>query len=332
MPASRLDEFIALFREKRTWSVADIRNRLGVSRQTVYRYRDQLYSKKDISLEAHIRDDDNTLLKVEDLAEGSFRWPESAAFEDDVSLSLSKAEVEALKTAVAQTEHLTPLLKSALANLGKSSEVKKQLKADPIIYNPQVDRYDQKLFEKVSKAILDRRIALLTYENAKGQKKTYKFNAYKIISSDNHLHLVGVSHNSIQAGYNTVIRLRLDRVTDFAFFFEKGKGMYFGKPNFKVKDYAHREFGPFSADGEPQLIRILFSQEKSGYIERTKRHPSQDVTIQDDRTAIWQITAPLTEDLVYWIVSYGPHATVLEPPELKEQVLEWARGSLDANS
>jgi predicted DNA-binding transcriptional regulator YafY len=35
---------------------------------------------------------------------------------------------------------------------------------------------------------------------------------------------------------------------------------------------------------------------------------------------------------VYWIVSYGPHAKVLQPKELKKRVLEWARGVIHANT
>jgi predicted DNA-binding transcriptional regulator YafY len=47
---------------------------------------------------------------------------------------------------------------------------------------------------------------------------------------------------------------------------------------------------------------------------------------------VWAIQAPLSDDLVYWIVSYGPHAKVLQPKELRVRVLEWAKGAVDANS
>ncbi len=332
MAESRLGDFKNLFREKRTWRVTDIENRLGISHTSVYRLRDQLYSREQISLEANIRDDDGRLMRSEHVQLGCLSWPEATPIEEDVGVQMPKSELEALKAAVAQTEHLTPLLKSALKTLGQSSAAKKQLKSEPVIYNPQVDRYDAALFEKVSKAILDRRIALVTYENAQGQQKTYKFNAYKLVSSNHHLHLVGVSHNSLEAGFDTVIRLRLDKITDFRFFYEKNKAMYFKKPNFNVQDYAHREFGPFSAEGEPVNVRVKFSPEKAHYIERTKRHKSQKVIWLEDGSVLWEIGAPLTDDLVYWVVGYGPHARVLEPRELREKVVAWAQGSVDANS
>ncbi|MDI6772659.1 MAG: WYL domain-containing protein, partial [bacterium] len=36
-------------------------------------------------------------------------------------------------------------------------------------------------------------------------------------------------------------------------------------------------------------------------------------------------------DMVHWIVGYGPHATVIEPEELRRKVAEWARGAAEAN-
>ncbi len=333
MAASKLDEFIKLFQEKRTWYVKDIENKLGVSRQSVYRYRDQLYTQRNISLDSSTRDDDGSLLEHDTLEKGYLRWPEASEVINDVNLTLTKDQLEALKTAVAQTTHLTPLLQSALSSLGKASSVKKQLQKEPIIYNPQADQYNPELFQKISKAILERRIASVSYENAKGQETSYKFNAYKLISSDNHLHLVGVSHNSLAAGFNHPIRLRLDRITQFDFLFSKKRNeMYFKNPNFNAKEYAHKEFGAFSSEGEAKSIKVAFSQEKAHYIKRTKRHPSQTVNLQEDGTALWQITAPLSQDLIFWITSYGPHAKVIEPQELKEQVKDWAKGSYDANS
>lgn len=332
MPKSKLDEFIRLFHEKRTWHVEEIANRMGVSRQSVYRYRDRLWEQRGIMLEGHFRDTDGKLFRDDNVKDGYLRWPNGQPLEEDVSFILSKAELEALRTAVVQMQHLTPLLQGALEKLGKNNTIKKELLAEPLIHNPQIDNYDSELFEKVSKAIRQRRVAKLSYQNAKGEEKTYRFNAYRLISSDNHLHLVGVSHNSLEAGYDTVIRLRLDMITSFEFFYDQDKSVSFAKPDFDVESYATREFGPFSAEGEPSSIKVIFSQEKAGYIARTKRHPSQTVSIQADGTALWQIEAPISQDLVYWIVSYGPHAKVVEPEVLRKQVTDWAKGSLDANS
>jgi predicted DNA-binding transcriptional regulator YafY len=327
MSLSRLDDFVQLFQEQRCWKVRDIQQRLRVSRQSVYRLRDQLYSRRQIALEANIRDDDGTLMLSERASVGCLCWPEGLSIEEDVSFSLSQTELEALKTAVAQMQHLTPLLDGVLSKLSSRAVIQRQLQAEPIIFNPQVDYYEKDLFAKVSKAIKDRRVGLLSYQNAQGETKSYKFNSYILIPSDQHLHLIGVSHNSLEAGFNTVIRLRFDQIRSFKLLTER-----FHVPDFDVAEYATREFGPFSCGGEPVTIRVVFSAEKAHYITRTRRHKTQRVSKQPDGSVIWTIDAPLSEDLIYWIVSYGPHAQVLTPPELKAKVVAWAKGALDANS
>lgn len=76
-------------------------------------------------------------------------------------------------------------------------------------------------------------------------------------------------------------------------------------------------------------VRVRFSPEKAGFIRRTRRHPTQQVEDLPDGSVIWQVRVPLSEDLVHFVIGYGPHALVLEPPELRERVVAWARGILE---
>ena len=327
MAESKFNDFMNLFQEKSLWHVKEIQERLNISRQSVYRLKDKLQSERQIILEANMRDSDGKLLQYKNLPLGYLRWPEGKSFEEDVSFKLSKSELEALKTAVAQMDHLTPLLKSALSKLSKNNVIQKQIQADPIIYNPLIDNYPADLFKRVSKAIRDRRVASITYQNARAETKSYPFNAYGLIPSDQHFHLVGVSHNSLDAGYETVIRLRLDQISTFKLLNKK-----FKRPIFNIVEYSQKHFGPFHEEGEIVTIKIQFSANKAQYIRRTRRHVSQKVIDQKDGSVIWQINAPVTEYIVSWVVSYGGCARVIEPLELKEKVIAWAKGAINANT
>ena len=64
---------------------------------------------------------------------------------------------------------------------------------------------------------------------------------------------------------------------------------------------------------------------------RERRHPTQVVEDLPDGSVVWQVEVPLSEDLVHFIVGYGPHATVLEPEELRRRVVAWAKGAVAAN-
>ncbi len=310
-----MPEFIHLLFENPSglfWQ--DIANRLGVKRQTVYRLRDKAQS---LGVWILTHKEDPTL------APGWFRLENPK--EVELLFRLSREEVEALKAAVSRVEHLTPLAKKALMKLGRG-EVKVQ-SGDPVVYTPLTDEYPEGLFDRVVRAIQTRRTCEVTYKNAKGEVKTYLFDPYALIARDPHLYLVGANHNSRKAGFDPIKELRLDQVLDF-----KLTTARFQKPDFDVKAYAQSRFRAFSGEGEAVRVRVRFSPEKAGYIRRTKRHPTQVVEELPDGSVIWQVEVPLSEDLVHFIVGYGPHARVLEPEALRQRVVAWAKGAVEANT
>jgi predicted DNA-binding transcriptional regulator YafY len=248
-----------------------------------------------------------------------------------LNISLTTTELDALMVIAERVKPLTSIVKQAINKLSLAQRIKDYAEPSPILHTPLYDDYATNpgvIFERVIQAIREQKIAELKYTNAKGETKAYRFNSYAILPHERHLHLVGVSHSSLGAGFSTVIRLRLDQIAEFKLTREP-----FEEPNFDVISYASSGFGASNSDGKPQTIKVRFSAEKAQYIRRTKRHESQKVeTNNEDGSVIWKIHAPLSEDLVYWIVSYGPHAEVLQPKELRTRVLEWAKGAIDANS
>ena len=222
---------------------------------------------------------------------------------------------------------VTPLVRQALDALTNSKPIQDQLEQESIIHIPFNDDFDRQLFGRIIKAIQKRKPAKVSYLNSQGKQTSYEFYSYLIMPSNQHFHLVGMSKTSKDAGYNSVNRLRIDQIQKFTLL--KGN---FPKPDFDIEVYVNKHFGPFSSEGEPSSIKVQFSPQKAQYIRRTIRHQTQKTFDQPDGTVIWQIEAPISEYLVSWLVSYGRHAKVIEPQELKGQVKAWAKGSLDANS
>ncbi len=312
-----LIEFIEYLREHpQEHKVSALAEHFGVKRNQIYRWVNYAYDRYGIPIDQH----PHPLVK-----RGNVKIGEGS--NEIKRVFLDRYEVEALIAASARVDALTPFAKEALYKLEEAARIPEHYIENPIIYTPLVDDYPEELFERIANAIRNYRVALISYRNAKGDEKTYAFNSYAIIVHDQHLHLVGENHNSIDAGFRNPTTLRLDQILEFTLQQEK-----FKKPAFDAQSYARKEFGPFKSNDESVLIRVEFSQEKAGYIKRTKRHSSQEIIDGNNGKVIWKIEAPLTESLVHWIVSYGPHAKVLEPEELREQVIQWARGSLDANS
>ena len=312
---SRLPDFLRLLRERpQGLPVRQIATTLGVARQSVYRLREKAQSL-GVWVETH---GDNP-----EVPPGWMRLEGSP----ELIFHLTLEEAEALRAAVERVEHLTPLARRALERLAQGDLIPGALPTEePLIYTPLADEYPDGLFERAVRAIRERRTCEVTYKNAKGQVKTYRFDPYALIARDPHLYLVGANHNSRRAGHDPVKDLRLDQVLELKLTTER-----FKKPDFDVRAYVQNRFRTFSGEGSPVRVRVRFSPEKAGYIRRTRRHPSQVVEDLPDGSVVWQVEVPLSEDLVHFIVGYGPHATVLEPEELRRRVVAWAKGVVEAN-
>lgn len=316
MSGSHLPDFIALLREHpQGLPVQEIAHYLGIARQSVYRLRDRVHEVYGIWLEEH---DSHP-----EVARGWLRLPKKGL---DVQVSLIQDELEALLLAVKRLRHLTPLAQQALQKLAAGQPLAKALNTEPILYSPLADEYPEGLFGRVAQAIRERQVAEVTYKNAKGQTKTYRFDAYTLIARDPHLYLVGANHNSRRFGHDPVKDLRLDQVLEF-----KLTPDHFAKSEFDVRTYAASRFRAFAGEGKPVCVRVQFSPEKAQFIRRTRRHPTQEVKDREEGGVVWEVEVPISEDLVHWIVSYGPHARVLEPEELRRRVVEWARGAVEVN-
>ncbi len=306
-----------LFNNPGIHKITKLATEFGVTRKTIYDWCDRAQAQYGIWIE--------TSTSNPDIKRGHAKVSDKVP--EHFTVVLTRVELDALLAAADRLEPLTSLPKHAIKKLSEAKRFTEKPSYEPILYTPLADQYAD-IFSNISECIRNRQVARVSYKNAQGQEKSYKFNAYVIIPSDQHLHLIGVSHNSLEAGFDTAIRLRLDQIQSF----EPCHREYFKKPNFKVAEYATKEFGPFSSPGKTVSIRVKFSSEKAHYIQRTRRHKTQKTgTDKKDGSVVWTIQAPISDDLVYWIVSYGPHARVLAPKELRTRVLEWARGSVKAN-
>jgi predicted DNA-binding transcriptional regulator YafY len=154
---SRLPDFLRLLGEHpKGLSVQKIAAQLRVKRQSVYRLREKAQSL-GVWVETHRENPE--------VPPGWMRLEAPL----EVTLRLTLEEAEALRAAVERMEPLTPLAKRALARLAlRTIPSPGKDRQDPVVYTPLVDEYPPGLFERVVRAIRERRTCLVTYKNAKG--------------------------------------------------------------------------------------------------------------------------------------------------------------------
>ena len=74
--------------------------------------------------------------------------------------------------------------------------------------------------------------------------------------------------------------------------------------------------------GDPVEVVLRFEPEAGRWVAEEFWHPTQRVEEQPDGTVLFRLHVAITPELVNWLLSYGSRVEVLEPPELRERVVE----------
>jgi len=104
----------------------------------------------------------------------------------------------------------------------------------------------------------------------------------------------------------------------------------FGKPvGFDVRSYVHGAFGIHLGDANTShAVVIDFAKEKVTYVEGRLWHPTQTLEPLANGGLRLRFACPDLSPVVSWVLSWGPHATVIAPTELRERVRDEVEGAL----
>ncbi len=97
--------------------------------------------------------------------------------------------------------------------------------------------------------------------------------------------------------------------------------------DFSLDKFIGPSFGIFQ--GEPIHIKIWFSTDVAGYIKEKIWHESQKIEQQNDGSIIFEAEVAGTEEIKFWIMSWGASALVLEPKSLRDEIREEAEVILE---
>ena len=166
------------------------------------------------------------------------------------------------------------------------------------------------LIDRVSEAIVQRKIIEIDYFTMSRKEKTRrKVAPYKIWFFDGSFYLVG------NCGLREDIRIfALDRIKSLSSTDES----YEMPQDFKVEDFMQTSFGVFH--GEPQNVRIRFEAEAAGYISEKVWHKTQKIKPQKDGSLIFEARVAGTDEIKFWLMTWGSKAEVLSPKGLREEM------------
>lgn len=81
--------------------------------------------------------------------------------------------------------------------------------------------------------------------------------------------------------------------------------------------------------GDPVKVRIWFSPDQVRYVKERKWSKSQEIVDQEDGSIILSMETSGWWDVKRWVLSYGSTAEVLEPEDLREEILDELRAAQD---
>jgi predicted DNA-binding transcriptional regulator YafY len=178
--------------------------------------------------------------------------------------------------------------------------------------------YLRDLIDRVSEATVQRKIIEIDYFTMSRKEKTQrKVAPYKIWFFDGAFYLIG------NCGLREDVRIfALDRIKSLKLTEES-----FEMPqDFKVEDFMQTSFGVFH--GKPQNVRVRFAAEVAGYISEKVWHKTQKIEPQKDGSLIFEVRVAGTDEIKFWLMTWGSKAEVLQPASLREEILAEAKAML----
>ena len=143
---------------------------------------------------------------------------------------------------------------------------------------------------------------------------TYIVHPYGLAYHRGSLYLVGRTRR-----HEDICHWKVDRIDAVEL-----KDQRFQRPeDFDLQKHLSKSFGVYQGDGEV-CVMVRFLSTVARYVEESTWHPSQKLTKQRDRSLIAEFTVDGTEEIKRWIMSFGKYAQVLEPAELRDEIVaEW---------
>jgi predicted DNA-binding transcriptional regulator YafY len=88
--------------------------------------------------------------------------------------------------------------------------------------------------------------------------------------------------------------------------------------DFDFEDFMKPSFGVYQ--GKLVKVRIWFSPDAAGYIKEKIWHDTQEILPQKDGSIVFEAEVAGTEEIKFWVMSWGSKAEVLESQSLREEI------------
>ncbi|MBI2354362.1 MAG: WYL domain-containing protein [Deltaproteobacteria bacterium] len=180
----------------------------------------------------------------------------------------------------------------------------------PVLHGARDYSAAAEYLEGLQRALLHQYRVRLNYaKQGDGAGEGYEVDPYTLVLHKGGVYLLGYAHN------RAAMRL---------FALERVRGVELTRQRFEIPDEYEPEAHFRSAFGlvsdTAMNVRVRFSAEIAHAVKGRVWMPGQKLRTDGDGRVNVEFEAAGEKELVSWILSYGAHAEVLEPPELRREV------------
>ncbi len=169
------------------------------------------------------------------------------------------------------------------------------------------------LIDELMEGIESRKVTLINYQSLGATEPVeYEVHPYGLTYHRGSLYLVARS-----ADHDRILHFKVDRVEQ-----AEAQSLLFEPPaEFDLEQHLAGSFGVFQGEGDIR-VKVRFLPRVSRYVQESRWHPSQQIARQRDGSLLAEFRLSGTEEIMRWLLSFGQHAIVLEPAELRDAMRE----------
>jgi predicted DNA-binding transcriptional regulator YafY len=172
------------------------------------------------------------------------------------------------------------------------------------------------VYDTMQQAISRRQSVVCRYESAGTEEggSEFDFEPYALLFSVRAWYVIGY-HTEREA----IRTLKLNRFTKSTVTHRT----FDVSPKFSIENYLGNAWRMMRGDVEYD-VEILFDAKFAETISDTRWHATQQVEFADDGSATFRCRVAGLDEIVWWVLSMGPHCTVVQPAALRNRVRECA--------
>jgi proteasome accessory factor B len=192
------------------------------------------------------------------------------------------------------------------------------IKADP---QARIDLLDG-IFSQLQEAIIKKKMVRICYYLLRERTGiVFDLSPYHLMYNDHTWYVLGKS--GIRNG---VSAFRLNRIKELTTL-EK---CFIQDEQFDIREYLGRAWSMIP-EGRLYHVKLRFLPEVAHDVAEVQWHSTQEVSFEDDGSAIVEFRVDGLNEISWWILGYGDQVQVLSPKILQEKIIEIARKTVRIN-